>query len=179
MSFLIGRFVQRRIKMIKKLFSVFVIFMIAVMSSCAQAQDDGTIDPGDKIGSFLIATGVDEELVYMWDLENLIRQGEEEIYSVEIPVGTKMNVSSAIYNMGGSSLDEKWKEHTYKMFINDQPVNLDAFGPIDTMHPRVGPMRAWNVVVTATEPGEIVVRSEGTVGGEPFTDTTTYIFKTP
>jgi hydroxylamine reductase (hybrid-cluster protein) len=167
------------IKMIKKLIFVFVIFMIAVMSSCAQAQDDGTIDPGDKIGSFLIATGVDEELVYMWDLENLIRQGEEEIYSVEIPVGTKMNVSSAIYNTVGSSLDEKWKEHTYKMFINDRPVNLEAFGPIDTTESPVGAMRAWNVVITTTEPGEITVRTEGTVGGEPFGDTTTYIFTTP
>jgi hypothetical protein len=109
----------------------------------------------------------------------LSNKGDEEVYSIELPVGTKMNVSAGVYSMDGTPLDEKWKGHTYKMFINDRPVNLEAFGPIDTMHPRAGVMRAWNVVITATEPGEITVRSEGTVDGHPFGDTTTYSFTTP
>lgn len=162
----------------KMRFLLAVLFLI-ILVACAQANSERTINPGDRIGNFLITTGVDEELVYLWDLNNYVQQGEEEIYSIELPVSTKINVSAGVYSKDGTPLDELWKEHAYKMFINDQPVNLEAFGPIDTMHPRVGPMRAWNVVVTATEPGEIVVRSEGTVGGEPFTDTTTYIFKTP
>ena len=137
------------------------------------------IDPGDRIGSFLITTGVDEELVFGWDLNNYIQQGDEETYSIELPVGTKMNVSAAIYSTDKTPLDEKWKGHTYKMFINDRPVNLEAFGPIDTTESPVGAMRAWNVVITTTEPGEITVRTEGTMGGEPFGDTATYIFPTP
>lgn len=163
----------------KKISSVLVVMLIVILSSCAQAGDEGTVNPGDKIGNFLITTGVDEELVYGWDLDNYVQQGEEEIYSIELPVGTKMNVSSAVYSTGGTPLDDKWKGHTYKMFINDRPVNLEAFGPIDTTEAPVGAMRAWNVVITTTEPGEITVRSEGTVGGVPFGDTTTYIFTSP
>jgi hypothetical protein len=156
------------------------VLLLVILGACAQAKTERMINPGDKIKSFVITTGVNDEVVYAWDREQyFVKLGEEEIYSLELPTGTKMNVSAGVYSEDGTPLDELWKEHTYKMFINDQPVNLEAFGPIDTMHPSVGPMRAWNVVVTATEPGEIVVRSEGTVGGEPFTDTTTYIFKTP
>ena len=64
-----------------------------ILSSCAQADNEGTINPGDRVGSFLVTTGVGEELVYGWDLDNFVQQGEK-IYSVELHVGTKMNASA-------------------------------------------------------------------------------------
>lgn len=157
------------------------LLLATILAACAQANDEGAINPGDKIGKFLITTGVDEEVIYQWDKEQLFeKHGEEEIYSLKLPAGTKMNVSWGVYTTADRPpLDDLWKGHTCKMFINDRPVNLEAFGPIVNQHPRIGPMRAWNVVITASEPGEITVRSEGTVGGDPFEDTTTYIFKTP
>jgi hypothetical protein len=65
------------------------------------------------------------------------------------------------------------------MSINDRPVNLKAFGSIDRQHPTVGMMRFWNVVIGADKPGEITVHSKGVVGGDPFEDTTTYVFVSP
>jgi hypothetical protein len=91
-----------------------------------------------------------------------------------------LNVSWGVYDDSYSGkLDELWSGHTYKMFINDRLVNLDAFGSIDVVHPVVSKMRHWNVVIIANQPGEITVRSEGTAGGEPFGDTKIIIFKSP
>ena len=79
----------------------------------------------------------------------------------------------------GKDLDTLWSEHTYKMFINDRPVNLEAFGSIDFLHPRAGPMRSWNVVIVATKQGEITLHDMGVVDGEPSESTVTYLFSAP
>lgn len=166
-----------------KLFALVVLFA-AILASCAKATAEpanGMINPGDKIGDFLITTGEGDEITYNWELDSaLVQQGNEEIYTALIPIDTKMNPSWGIYAaFSGKDLDTLWAEHTYKMFIDDRPVNLDAFGSIDVLHPKVGKMRHWNVVIVATKPGVIAVRSAGTVNGDTFEDTKTYTFSTP
>ena len=161
-----------------------VMFIAAILASCTQATsgtEDSMINPGDKIGDFLITTGEGDEITYNWELDSaLVQQGKEEIYTALIPVDTKMNPSWGVYAaFSGKDLDTLWSEHTYKMFINDRPINLDAFGSIDVLHPRVGKMRHWNVVITATKPGVIAVRSVGAVNGEAFEDMKTYTFGAP
>ena len=168
-----------------------LVFLAILMVSCAKATSqpselksepiEGMINPGDKIGDFLITTGEGEEVTYNWELDSvLVQQGNEEIFTAQIPVGTKMNVSWGVYAaFSAKDLDTLWSEHTYKMFIDNYPVNLEAFGSIDVLQPQVGKMRHWNVVIVATKPGEIAVRSEGIVDGEVFGDTKTYTFSTP
>jgi len=166
-----------------KLFTHVILFA-AILADCAKTDAEpaaGMINPGDKIGNFLITTGDGDEITYNWELDStLVQQGNEEIYTALIPVDTKMNPSWGIYAaFSGKDLDTLWSEHTYMMFINDRPVNLDAFGPIDIRHPVVGKMRHWNVVIVATKPGVIAVRSAGTLNGEAFEDIKTYTFGTP
>ena len=163
---------------------VLVVLFATILASCAKATVEpaiGMINPGDKIGDFLITTGEGDEITYNWELDSaLVQQGKEEIYTALIPVDTKMNPSWGVYAaFSGKDLDTLWSEHTYKMFINDRPINLDAFGSIDVLNPQVGKMRHWNVVITATKPGVIAVRSVGTLNGEAFEDIKTYTFGTP
>ena len=170
---------MKKIKLFK-----FVVLFAAMLASCAKASAElanGMINPGDKIGDFLITTGDGDEVTYNWELDSaLVQQGKEEIYTALIPVDTKMNPSWGIYaDFSGKDLDTLWAEHTYEMFIDDRPVNLDAFGPIDIHHPIVGKMRHWNVVIVTTKPGVIAVRSVGSLNGEAFEDIKTYTFGTP
>ena len=164
-----------------KLF-ILVMFFAAMLVSCAKSSAEpanGMINPGDKIGDFLITTGKEGDVTYSWDLE-CKRQGREEIYTCESTVGTKVNVSMGVYAAFSSKdLDTLWSEHTYQMFINDRPVNLEAFGSIDVVHPQVGKMRHWNVVIVADKPGEIRTRDSGVVDGDPYEATTTYTFSAP
>lgn len=168
----------------KFVYPLLIVLFAIVLASCASSSGEASaemINPGDKIGDFLITTGEGDEITYNWELDSaLVQQGKEEIYTALIPVDTKMNPSWGIYAaFSGKDLDTLWAEHTYKMFIDDRPVNLDAFGPIDIHHPVVGKMRHWNVVIVATKPGVIAVRSVGAVDGEAFEDTKTYTFGTP
>lgn len=168
----------------KFIYALSIVLFVIVLASCAKANAEpvaGMINPGDKIGDFLITTGEGDEITYNWELDSaLVQQGMEEIYTALIPVDTKMNPSWGIYAaFSGKDLDTLWSEHTYQMFIDDRLVNLDVFGSIDIQHPVVGKMRHWNVVIIATKPGVIAVRSVGSLNGEDFEDIKTYTFGTP
>ena len=175
----------------KKFFCLlFIALVTVILVSCAKAAPqtaeptsqpiEGAINPGDKIGDFLITTGGGKDITYVWNLHSeCVKQGGVENYSCKVNTDTKMNVSWGVYASINTDLDTMWSEHTYKMFINDRPVNLGAFGSIDVRHPTVGPMRHWNVVIVASKPGEITVRTEAVVDGEPSEDTKTLTFSAP
>ncbi|OGO35335.1 MAG: hypothetical protein A2W35_22160 [Chloroflexi bacterium RBG_16_57_11] len=152
------------------------------LSGCAKVipePTDEAINPGDKIGDFIIITGDDSVFANSEDLP-CRKQGEEERYVCESLIGKAINVSMGVYDdQYTGKLDELWSKHTYEMTINNLPVDLQAFGSIDRQHPTVGMMRHWNVVIGAEKPGELIVHSKGIVDGDPFEDTTTYVFVTP
>ena len=169
---------------------LFITLVTVIMGSCAKVAPqtaeptsqpiEGAINPGDKIGDFLITTGGGKDITYVWNLHSeCVKQGGVENYSCKVNTDTKMNVSWGVYASINTDLDTMWSEHTYKMFINDRPVNLEAFGSIDVRHPTVGPMRHWNVVIVASKPGEITVHTEAVVDGEPSEDTKTLTFSAP
>ena len=167
----------------RTLANLMILSMLCVMllGGCSQATQkptDEAINPGEKIGAFLIKTGDQAAL----NDENLkcSKQGQEEKYVCEIAVGDEINASLGIYDdQYTGKLDEIWSKHTYQMTINGRPVNLQAFGSIDRQHPTVGMMRYWNVVIKADKPGEITVHSKSVVHDEQFEDTTTYKFIAP
>lgn len=90
-------------------------------------------------------------------------------------------MSTGLYaTTGSSNLDEVWAHSNYQMFINDQPVDLKAFGTIDYNHPQVGAIRFGNVVIVTDKPGQITVRDSGLFdNGDPFSSTSTYVFTQP
>ena len=128
----------------------------SVLSSCAQptpAPTNKMIEPGDQIGDFLITTGKPGEVTYQWELDSTKGASANETL-IDVDWGTNVNVSMGVYDETRSGkLDSTWAGFTYEMFIEDHPVNLPAFGTIDTDHPVVGKMRAWNVVIVATKRG--------------------------
>jgi hypothetical protein len=110
------------------------------------------------------------------------QEGDAEVYACKTNVGTNAIVSVGIYvspTGSGKDLDTLWDEHSYELFINDRPVNLNAFGYTEMMHPAAGPMRVWNVVIVGDKPGEITFRDKGVVDGESFESTNTLTFSAP
>jgi len=165
--------------------SILVVLLASMLVSCAgitstPADPNKMIEPGDKIGDFLITTGKEGDVIYGWQLDKCVHQDDKKINLCPTIVGTKVNVSVGIYDDTYSGkLDSLWSEHTYEMFIAGRLVNLQAFGYIDITHPVVGKMRYWNVVVTTTQIAEITVTAKGIVGGEPIEDSTTFSFTAP
>jgi hypothetical protein len=172
--------------MTKKLAVLFSVVLFLVISvACAKTSstpmdNNSMIESGDKIGDFLITTGVEGHFTYGFNIE-CSDLGERNTYSCSAGVGEAINVSTGLYDDTGSgNLDEIWSHSNYHMFIHDHPVDLQAFGTVEYTHPVVGVIRFGNVVVIASKPGKITVRDSGVFdNGDPFVSTSTYIFSEP
>jgi len=162
------------------LFILFVFFL----GACAKATPQpnaGMINPGDKIGDFLITSGDSEDIIFVSKL-HCPYDSKTGIESCEQPVGTKLNVGEGIFDdnpSNGKTLDEYWSEQTHEMLIEGRPVNLQAFGWVDFNNPMVGTVRVWNVVIVTDKPGKISAHSTGVVGGDPFDYTAVITFTEP
>jgi hypothetical protein len=166
----------------KIIYLALIMLFVIILGACAKAipqSANDMIKPGEKIGDFLITAGKEGDVTYTWDLD-CVKQGEGENYVCNATVGTKVNISVGIYDDTYSGkLDDVWSGHTYKLFIENRPVNLKAFGFIDVNQPQVGKMRHWNVVVFTDKPSEITLQDSGVVHGDPFESTMTYTFSAP
>jgi hypothetical protein len=168
----------------KPVYLLLVMLFVLILGACAKAtspSNDGMINPGDKIGDFLITSGNSEDIIYAAKL-HCPYDSSTGIESCEQPVGTKFNVGEGVYDdnpSSGKTLDEYWSEQTHEMFIEGRPVNLHAFGSVDFNNPMVGTVRVWNVVIVTDKPGKISAHSKGVVGGDPFDYTAVITFTAP
>jgi hypothetical protein len=165
----------------KNNYVILFVLLLVTLTACAAAGPQpagGAINPGDRVGDFLVTNQGGEDVTYLWQMDTgCTQQTNPAINSCKLNTDKKVNVSLGVYApVPGKIVEQRWAEHTYEMTINGRPVNLKAFGFVDVVHPRVGPMRLWNVVLIASQPGEITVHAQGTVDGDPFEDTTSLTF---
>jgi len=158
-----------------KRFGFLVLILVAlILSGCAATASKSNtepVEPGETIGVVLVTTGTAGDFTNLWDID-CEKQGDEEQYSCHSTVGTKVNISIGIYDdQHSGNVDQSWEDHTYELFIENRPVNLQSFGSVDIQHPVAGKMRLWNVVIIANKPGKITLRDKGVVDGEPIAST--------
>ena len=170
-------------KRLEVLFSIILIMSLSAActkTSGSSEVNNTMIEPGDKVGDFLITTGVQRNFTYGFEVE-CSAPGSDNTYACKATVGQTVNISTGLYDTSGSGkLDDVWTHSNYQMFINNRPVDLKAFGTIDYTHPQVGVIRFANVVITASKEGEITVRDSGVYdNGDPFASTSNYVFSAP
>lgn len=159
------------------------LFFIIVCACAMTTPKPGNeiINPGDRVGKFIITTGDSENAIFITKLHCPF-DSRTSTESCEQPVGTMVNVGLGIYNdhpFKGKTLDEYWTEHTCEMYIEGRPVNLHAFGSIDISYPVVGTERVWNVVIVTDNPGTITAHLKGVVRGTPFDHIAILTFTVP
>lgn len=150
------------------------VFIVAACLGACSGSSTGPINPGDRVGDFVITAEQGEGIKFMLDT-HCPAEGTTE--TCELPVGKKVNVSQGfISSPGGESLDKIWAAQTNEMTINGRPVNLQAFGYTEFYNPAVGTIRAWNVVVSSEKPGTLTAISQGVTEGEAWTYAAVVIF---
>jgi len=156
---------------------VLFVFILGACTTATPQSSDEMINPGDKIGDFLITTENGEDVIFVTKLHCPF-DNSTQTESCEQPIGTKVNISQGIFADPsiGKTLDELWSEQTHEMFIEGRPVNLQAFGSVDFNNPMVGTVRVWNVVIVTDKPSKITARSTGVVGGDPWNYTAIITF---
>jgi hypothetical protein len=169
----------------KRLIVIFaLIVIITLLSACSLAGGQaGMIEPGDKVGDFLVTQGQEGNFTYGFTVACSQMQ-DVTTYMCQAAVGDNLNVSTGIYVTDkNASQDDILTNSKYQMFINDQPVNLQAFGMVEYTHPgaeELGTIHFANVVITTDKPAEITVRDQGVYdNGDAFSSTSTYVFTQP
>ena len=168
----------------KKIVYLTTIMLFAfILGACAKATPepaDEMINPGDRIGDFLITTSDDIGVFYTTKVHCPFDPATMT-ETCEIPVGTKVNSALGVYgdDYSGENLEVYWLDQTYEMTIDGRQVNLQAFGFIDITNPIVGKMRLWNVVIVTDKPGKITIQHSGEIIGESMEGTNVLIYITP
>lgn len=165
----------------KRNFYLTLIMIVAILlSSCAKEtsqSNDEMINPGDRIGDFLITTREGDDVIY---ITNLHCPFDGTTETCERPIGTKINISQGFQPASGKTpFEEAWSKQVYEMVIEGRPVNLQAFGYDEWKHPVVGTIRVWNVVIVADQSGTISAVSKGIFDGESWDFTATINFTEP
>jgi hypothetical protein len=165
------------------LWTILLVLLAGLIVACVANKPSPTpdpmINPGDKIGEFLITKGEQSNVQYITLVHCPYTETTE---TCEFPVGTKVNVSNSIFDSNPAddkNLEKIWSEHTYEMVIEGRPVNLPAFGSIDNYHPAIGNLRNWNVVVVSDKPGKITIDWSGIADGDNMKGTFIVIFRAP
>ena len=167
--------------------TVMILFGI-ILGSCSTATPqpnpatpqpvDEMINPGDKIGDFLITTSGDEPVIYTTQVHCPFTQSTLT-ETCEFPIGTKVNVALGVYGDSVEKLDAYWSDQTYEMTIDGRVVNLQAFGSIDIPDPFVHMLRLWNVVIVSDVPGKIAIHHSGKMAGETSEGTNILVYTMP
>lgn len=159
---------------------MFVVMFIVTLNACASiapTPNSEMINPGDRIGSFLITTKGSDDVIYMTNLHCTVKGTME---TCDRPVGMKINVSQGfVPKTSKTPFEDAWSQQTCTMVIEGRPVNLQAFGYDEWKHPIAGTVRVWNVVIVADQPGSISAESSGVFDGESWSYTAKINFTEP
>jgi hypothetical protein len=138
------------------------------------------LKPGEQIEDMVITTGV-EEAMPLWpfclptikDDHSIIVDCSEVSFS-KLGIGHTFGVMDLI----PQSLD--WEDLTWQMSLNGRPIDLEAFGTYDFVHPDLAPnpsqvreifrtIRVWDVVLVNSTPGAHTLQGQVQFQEETYT----------
>jgi hypothetical protein len=168
-----------KLRFLISVMSIALISVACTKTSSISGDGESMIEPGDLIDGFTIIAGESGNFIYPFDLECSYPEGKNISYCKAL-VGTAVNISTGLYDETRSGkLDEIWANSNYQIYINDHPVDMQAFGTYDYTHPIVGVIRFANVAIIASNPGEISTRDSGVDSGKAFENSGTVSFSEP
>ena len=147
--------------------------LLAVLIACqpvGQSMVTSMLKPGDEIDSMVITTG-SAKAPPLWAFCSLIQQRGNAITShCNVPPMLPTLAIGHVFMVADEALtDLDWSEFTWKLLVDEQPIDLDRFGTyhftMPTMSANPSPVRevfktitAWDVVLTNLNPGAHMVQ---------------------
>ncbi len=169
---------------LRNLIALLVLLAAGVLLAACNASEAGessqtgettageTVQPGDKVAGYLISTARADKF--------LVTSGYcPETGDCNAPAGTSLNIGPGAYGFTPETLDANWEKLSSELYINGIPVDLAAFGSIDTIHEatKANSIRLWNVTVENPSAGELTLRWVTSLDGEEDDETFKIFFK--
>ncbi len=132
-------------------------------SAEAVPNQEGMLNPGDMIGEMEITTAEEWDwdnnlfsLCIEGDARNETLYGDETVHFAEYPCDLYSGTHLILNCIGADdqvddSLDDRWARLTGEMILDNRPINLPAFGPLEFFGGRE--IRIWNVHLKNVTPG--------------------------
>jgi hypothetical protein len=136
------------------------------------------LQPGDKIEDMVITTGVENA----YPLTAFCSPTIENDHSIRVDcgelslcanlaIGQTFGVMDLIHAMNLIPQPINWEELVWEMSVDGHPIDLEAFGVYDFVHPDLAPSpspvrevfkmeRLWNVVLVNPTPGTHTLRGQ-------------------
>jgi hypothetical protein len=162
-----------------KLLYVGLLVMLTACQATGQPFSAAMFRPGDTIAGMSLTTGA-ADAAPLWAFCSPVQHsGNSTISDCSVPMIHKLAIGH-VFMVADDRLNElDWSELTWELSINDQPVDLDAFGTFDYVMPSMSkspsPLKevfktftAWDVVLANLSPGQ------HTIHGLAQTETDSY-----
>jgi enterochelin esterase-like enzyme len=172
-----------------------IVFLILLLSCGTRASTDtvavptltpksdtsgNKVDPGEEIGGMLLTTGQDEGIPEIWEFcDPYVTGAGVTVRECQVPALQRILIG---YGAPGNTLDELdsyWSTTSWELYLDDQPVNLTAFGTFDQVGDSNSVLRLWNVVLMNPAPGLHTLRSVSIENGELFDNTWNFTVASP
>jgi hypothetical protein len=164
----------------KRVVVLSIVGLLAVLLGACSSRENATnglINPGDQVRDFVFSTA-DVKTAGLPHNYSCTENGDELV--CETTAGTRVNISPSYYDdTRKGRIEQLWSDSTHEMLIEDQKVNLQAFGYIDVPNPAMGSVRKWNVAMVTEKPGEIIVHHSIVFNGKPDEFNVTWVFTEP
>jgi hypothetical protein len=161
---------------------VLLVGLLLILTACqavAQSPSAVPLNPGDSIDGMSLTTGT-AGVPPLWVFcSPTHHSGNTTISDCVVPVLPKLGIGQ-IYMISDNSLRNlDWSEATWQLSIDDQPVDLEAFGTFDYVTPSIlkspSPVRevfksstAWDVVLTNLSPGDHTICGSAQMGTDSY-----------
>jgi len=145
------------------------------------------LQPGEKINDMVITTGVEDA----YPLSAFCSATKENDHSIRvdcgeltfranISIGQTFGVMDLIHEMNLLPQPINWEELAWELSMDGHPIDLEAFGVYDLVHPDLAPSpspicevfkmeRLWNVVLVNPTPGMHRIQGQAQDGAATYT----------
>lgn len=148
-----------------RLLSVSMLLIITGCQAGGPSLSDAMLKPGDEISGMNLTTGA-KDAPPLWVFCSLIQQtGDVTITNCELPVLSKLGIGDLFALAGGKLDGVDWSALSWELSLDDQPLDLSAFGTFDYVAPispkKPAPLtevfkkfKAWDIVLANLSPSE-------------------------
>lgn len=156
-----------------------LLFMLTACQAAGQPLSLAMSRPGDTIDGMVLTTGAADAPPIWAFCSPGQHSGNTTTSDCNVPVLPSLGIGHLFMVSDDTLSDLDWSELTWQLSLDDQPVDLEAFGTFEYVmpvmskgHSTVGEVfkkfTAWDVVLTNLTPGDHTIHGLAQMGTESY-----------
>jgi hypothetical protein len=153
-------------------------FILAFLQSDAATAHTSMLTVGDEVDGMTLTTGAaDARPLWVFCASEVNKNVTTA--NCRVPQVSKLAIGHVFIDTDIAFRETEWSDLHWELYLDDQYINLDQFGPYDYLLPTMAPnpslvrevfmkFTAWDVVLTNLEPGVHTIEGRVFDGAEEY-----------